>query len=160
MTSLSKLLRAAAALLLAGAAAIPAVSAPVQGDAKTEQGAAPITVMVVGMMHFDNPALEYRNAVVDDVLAPARQRESEALVNALAAFRPTVIGTEWRPDAVRRDYPRFRAGTLPPSRDETVQIAFRLGHKVGTDRCWAWTPRPSGRSRRCSPTRAITGSSA
>lgn len=139
MAAITRLLRGAGTLALVAVGATLAVpttmgeaaSAPASAPAT---GAAPITIMVVGMMHFDNPGLDYRNAVVDDVLAPARQREIEAVVNALAAFRPTLIGTEWRADAVAREYPRFRAGTLPPSRDETVQIAFRLAKQAGTDR--------------------------
>ncbi|KQN25693.1 hypothetical protein ASE86_05650 [Sphingomonas sp. Leaf33] len=98
--------------------------------AQTKPAEAPTQVMVVGMFHFANPGLDYRNLAVDDVLAPARQREIEGIVDALARFRPTVIGTEWRPETAAASFRKYLDGTLPPSRDETVQLAFRLGKQA------------------------------
>jgi hypothetical protein len=93
--------------------------------------AAPIQVMIVGTFHFDNPGLDYRNVAVDDVLKPARQREIAAVVQSLARFRPTAVGVEWRADAARESYAKFRAGTLPARRDEAVQLGFGVARQAG-----------------------------
>ena len=112
---LLKLVAAVAALV--SAPSLPAKPRP----------AAPVTkVMVVGTFHFDNPGLDFRNLAVDDVLKPKRQAEIAAVVRALARFSPTVIGIEWREEPARVDYQRYRAGTLPPTRDEGVQLGFAL----------------------------------
>ncbi|URW76091.1 DUF5694 domain-containing protein [Sphingomonas donggukensis] len=117
--------------------AVAGLLLPVPAAAKTvatPPPAAPVKVMVVGMFHFANPGLDFRNLQVDDVLAAPRQREIAAIVNALARFKPTVIGTEWRAEAATTSYRKYLDGALPPSRDETVQLAFRLGKQAGVTR--------------------------
>lgn len=121
-------IRAASALAAAIALLAP-VAAPASGPATAAPR--PIEVMVVGTFHFANPGLDYRNVKVDDVLAPARQREIEAVVAALARFRPTLVGLEGRDAPTLADYARYRAGTLAPSRDESVQLGFRLARRTG-----------------------------
>lgn len=94
---------------------------------------APTQVMIVGTMHFDNPGLDYRNLAVDDVLAPKRQREIAAIVQALSRFSPTAIGVEWRADPAAAAYAKYKQGTLPASRDETVQLGFALAKAARID---------------------------
>ena len=90
-----------------------------------------IKVMVVGVFHFDNPGLDYRNVKVDNVLAPGRQKEIKTVVDALATFKPTLVGLEWRDEVARASYAKYRAGSLPPDPDESVQLGFRLAKQVG-----------------------------
>lgn len=94
--------------------------------AQSAEPPAPIRVMVVGMFHFDNPGLDYRNAKIDDMLAPARQAEIATVASALSRFQPTKVGVEWEPGRPDRSYARYLEGSLPPSPDEIVQVAFRV----------------------------------
>jgi hypothetical protein len=113
-------------------AALLLVAAP--AAAQDESVKPVITVMVVGVFHFDNPGQDYRNAQVDDVLAPARQVEIAKIADALSTFKPTMIGVEWAPGGPDADYARYRAGTLPPDRSEIVQLGFRVARANGLDR--------------------------
>ena len=87
--------------------------------------------MVLATFHMANPGRDAYNQQVDDVLAAPRQKELTALSEALAKFRPTRIAVEWPVDLARERYPKFLAGTLPPSRNEVVQVGFRLAQRVG-----------------------------
>lgn len=109
----------ATALALLLCAAVSTAPAPAFAQA-------PARVMVLGTFHFDNPGQDLHNTRVDDVLAPHRQAELAAIGAALARFEPTVVAVEWPEDAARSDYAQFRAGTLEPSRNEVVQLGFRL----------------------------------
>jgi hypothetical protein len=95
--------------------------------------ARPIAVMVVGVFHMSNPGHDLHNLKVDDVLEPKRQREIEAITTALSSFRPTKVGVEWPADWVSDRYQQYAAGTLPPSRNEVVQLGFRLAKTAGAD---------------------------
>jgi hypothetical protein len=109
----------------------PSISGP--SVAPAADAARPIEVMVVGVFHMSNPGHDLHNLKVDDVLEPKRQREIEAVTAALARFRPTKIGVEWPADWVADRYQQYSAGTLPPSRNEVVQLGFRLAKTVGAD---------------------------
>jgi hypothetical protein len=91
----------------------------------------PIEVMVVGVFHMSNPGHDLHNLKADDVLEPKRQGEIAALTDALARFRPTKVGVEWPSDLVAERYQQYLAGTLPPSRNEVVQLGFRLAKTAG-----------------------------
>lgn len=91
---------------------------------------APTEVMVVGMFHMNNPGRDLHNMRVDDVLAPKPQAEIAAVVDAVAQFHPTKVAVEWPPDVVAQRYEQFRKGTLAPSRDESVQLGFRLAKEL------------------------------
>ena len=91
----------------------------------------PTTIMVLGTFHMANPGHDMHNQKVDDVLAAPRQKELAALADALAKFRPTQIAVEWPADLTRERYAQFLGGTLPPSRNEVVQVGFRLAQRVG-----------------------------
>lgn len=87
-------------------------------------------IMLVGTFHMANPGADLHNVKVDDMLAPQRQSEIEAVAAALARFQPTRVGVEWPADVVNERYAKFLAGTLPPSHNEVVQLGFRLARKL------------------------------
>ncbi len=105
---------AVAVLLSLSAVAAPAAASP------------DVEVMVVGTYHMANPGQDLHNNHVDDVLAPKRQQEIDAVVTALSRFAPTRIAVEWPADITSERYERYRAGSLAPSRNEVVQLGFRL----------------------------------
>lgn len=88
-------------------------------------------IMLVGTYHFSNPGKDLNNVKAVDVLAPQRQREIGSLVGALARFKPTHVGVEWPKDVVQEQYAKFLEGTLPESRNEVVQLGFRLARDSG-----------------------------
>jgi len=105
---------------------LPLLLAPVLSAPPAAPPPAPVKVMFVGVFHMANPGHDLHNLKVDDVLAPKRQAEIAALTSALARFKPTAVAAEWPANLVAERYPQYLAGTLPPSRNETVQLAFRL----------------------------------
>jgi hypothetical protein len=94
-------------------------------------GAAPTQVMIVGVFHMANPGHDLYDTKVDDVLAPRRQAEIAAVTAGLARFRPTKVAVEWPAATVAERYPNYLAGNLPPSRNEVVQLGFRLAKTAG-----------------------------
>src|SRR5256886_17512461 len=95
-----------------------------------------VKVMIVGVFHMSNPGHDIHNLKADDVLAPGRQAEIEAVTAALAKFRPTKVAAEWPADLVAERYPKYLAGTLPPSRNEVVQLGFRLAKAARLKTAW------------------------
>jgi hypothetical protein len=93
--------------------------------------AAPAEVMIVGTYHFANPGKDQHDVKADDVLTPARQQQLDAIAKGMMRFHPTVVAVEWPADLVKERYAKFLAGTLPPSRNEVVQLGFRLGKNAG-----------------------------
>lgn len=106
--------------------------APVAAQA-ANKGAPPAEVMVVGVFHMSNPGHDLHDLKVDDVLDPGRQKEIAAITQALARFKPTKIGVEWPADVVAERYKQYLAGTLPPSRNEVVQLGFRLAKAANAE---------------------------
>jgi len=104
------------ALLVAALAALPIA-------ANADE---PISVIVVGGFHMSNPGHDMHNTKVDDVLADKRQKEIEAVTDGLARFKPTLVAVEWPQDIVDQRYAPYLKGTLAPSRNEVVQLGFRL----------------------------------
>lgn len=94
----------------------------------------PSQVMVVGLFHFSNPGRDMFNLQVDDVLADGRQAEIARIVDGLARFGPTAVMVEWKPGVTDERYAAYRAGTLDPSRNEVVQLGFRLAARIGLER--------------------------
>ncbi len=106
------------------------------GDATAQSvsKAAPTQVIIVGTFHLDNPGKDLFNVQVDDVLSRKRQAELADIATSLARFAPTQVMVEW-PEAVADEkYASFRDGTLPPSRNEVVQLGFRLAKLRGLAR--------------------------
>lgn len=115
----------AVVLVLAPAAAPAAIKVAPHPDPAT------VEVMIVGGFHMNNPGRDIHNLVVDDVLAPRRQAEIAAVTNALARFRPTKIAVEDDAADAAQRWAKFLAGTLAPSRNEVVQLGFRLAKTTG-----------------------------
>ncbi|MCC8363778.1 DUF5694 domain-containing protein [Lysobacter sp. A6] len=98
------------------------------GDATAQaaSGPAPTKVMIVGTFHLDNPGKDVFNVQVDDVLSDTRQKELADVAASLARFEPTEVMVEWPQATTDEQYASFRTGKLPPSRNEVVQLGFRL----------------------------------
>ncbi len=95
---------------------------------------APIQVMVLGTYHFGNPGLDKVNVHVDDVTVPRRQRELEALAEAIEEFKPTRVMVEAQrpgPTYDVTDYASFSPATLLTDRDEGTQIGYRIAARAG-----------------------------
>ncbi|WP_209348693.1 DUF5694 domain-containing protein [Pontixanthobacter sp. CEM42] len=113
-----------------------------QTDDQAEQSET-IKVMVLGLYHFDNPGADMVNSEVDDMLAPHRQREIIALVESLAQWRPTKIAVENEaplPSLSMEEYARADE-LLATSRNETVQIGYRLGVMLGHNAVYGYDER-------------------
>jgi hypothetical protein len=83
-------------------------------------------VLLVGTYHFANPGKDLNNVKAVDVLAADRQREIATLITSLARFEPTQVAVEWPAQLVDERYAKHRNGTLEESRNEVVQLGFRL----------------------------------
>lgn len=95
---------------------------------------APVQVMVLGTFHMDNPGQDLNNVKATDVLTPQRQLELASVARALERYRPTLIAIERvtaAPDYVDDNYAAFQTAQLVASRDERVQIGYRLAHELG-----------------------------
>lgn len=118
------------------AAALCALIAPILALAAAPARAEPekpVEVMIVGAFHMSNPGQDMANAKYEDVLTPRHQAEIEKAVDALARFQPTRVAVEWPAEVAAERYARYRAGTLPTSRNEVVQLGFRLAAKAGLE---------------------------
>ena len=93
----------------------------------------PASVLIVGTFHMANPGQDLHNLAADDVLAARRQAELAAVSAGLQRFRPTRVAVEWPAALVTERYAAYRAGTLPPSRNEVVQLGFRLAQASGLE---------------------------
>jgi hypothetical protein len=91
----------------------------------------PVSVMIVGDFHMSNPGRDLHNSQVDDMLAPRRQAEIAAVADGLGRFQPTMVAVEWPADIAGPRYDAYRKGTLAPSRNEVVQLGFRLAKTAG-----------------------------
>jgi len=99
------------------------------GEAAIAAEAAKTQVILVGTYHFSNPGKDINNVKAVDILAPERQREVGKVISALAKFAPTTVAVEWPEQVVNERYAKFRAGQLPESRNEVVQLGFRLARE-------------------------------
>lgn len=91
----------------------------------------PARVVLIGTYHFSNPGQDQANVESVDVTVPQRQAELQAVTDALAAFKPTLVGVEWPAETARAQFAQYLDGTLPPSRNEVVQLGFRLARQAG-----------------------------
>jgi hypothetical protein len=106
-------------------------------------------LLILGTPHFANPARDVANTRVGDVRTPQRQREIEAVVARLAAFRPTRVAVEWPvsgQDRLDSRYADYRAGRYVLSANEVDQIGLRLAARLGLKRIDAvdWNSAPPG----------------
>lgn len=93
----------------------------------------PVSVMIVGVYHMNNPNRDLHDSHSDDVLSPKRQAEIAATVDGLARFHPTQVDLEWSAAGAAEAYDKYVKGTLKPSRDESVQFGFRLAKQTGAE---------------------------
>jgi hypothetical protein len=110
------------------------------------QSAEPVSVMVLGTYHFANPGLDLNNVKADDVLTPARQRELESAVCALARFRPNKVMIERlakTPNLADPRFAQFTPADLGKNPDERVQIAYRLANRLKLKAVYAIDEQPS-----------------
>lgn len=114
-----------------GALAGALLSLLAAGAARADE---PVRVIVLGTVHLSNTNLDALNVAVDDVFAEKRQAELAEVDAALARFAPTAVALEWPAATVAERFPQYLAGTLEPSRNEVVQIGFRLARTAGIDR--------------------------
>jgi hypothetical protein len=88
-----------------------------------------VEVMVLGVYHFGNPGLDVNNIKIDSVLTPDKQRQLEAVAQALLTFRPTRVMVEQQsraPDLAVADYAAFTPAMLQTDANEIVQIGYRV----------------------------------
>jgi len=106
-------------------------------------------LMVLGTAHLANNNADVLRTEVDDVMSPARQAEIEAVVEALARWRPTRIAVEIDTTGqarLDRRYADYRAGTYALTAGEVDQIGLRLASRLGHERVYAvdWNDMPPG----------------
>ena len=95
------------------------------------RAAEPVSVMIVGVFHMSNPGRDLHDMQADDMLSAKRQAEIAAINEGLAKFHPTLVATEWPADLTRQRYAAYLLGALAPSRNEVVQLGFRLAKSSG-----------------------------
>jgi hypothetical protein len=93
--------------------------------------AAKTQILLVGTYHFANPGKDLNNVKAVDILAADRQQEIGKVVAGLARFAPTQVAVEWPAHVVKERYAKFRDGQLAESRNEVVQLGFRLARERG-----------------------------
>ncbi|WP_253979727.1 DUF5694 domain-containing protein [Pyxidicoccus xibeiensis] len=98
-------------------------------------------LMMLGTFHFKDSGLDrYKPQHGVDVLSPERQREVEALVEALARFQPTRIAVEQKSHkqaALDTAYQDHVAGRAELTANELQQVGFRLAKKLGHAKVYA-----------------------
>lgn len=107
------------------------------------------SLLVLGSAHFANPGRDSVNLDVEDVLSERRQQEVEAVVQQLAAFKPTRIAVEIpsrRQAELDQRYRDYRDGKYELSRNESDQFGLRLAALLGHERVYAvdWNENPPG----------------
>ena len=92
-----------------------------------------IKIVLVGVLHFDNPGQDLINPKGDNMLSPKRQQEIESVTSQLAAYHFDKIFIEALPSQQSRFdslYQMDLAGQLKSKADERRQIGFRLASKL------------------------------
>ena len=92
-------------------------------------------LMLLGTFHFKDGGLDHFKPQFDvDILSEKRQQEVAEIVELLAAFQPTKIAVECRPDRqeeIDRSYSAYLRGEIQLSGGETHQLGFRLAKCLG-----------------------------
>lgn len=108
----------------------------------------PIKVMLLGIVHLDNPGRDAINPKVPNVLTQQKQSELRKLRGMLADFQPNKVALEVKmkyQSAFDSLYHRFRKGRLDTfstgdfvsKRSEQYQIGFKLAQKEGLKHVYA-----------------------
>lgn len=92
-------------------------------------------VLLLGSYHMSNPEADQFNLEADDVLAPERQAEIRAVVDALERFAATHVAVEapWGDSVTLARYRAYAAGERELRRSEEEQIGFRLARARGLE---------------------------
>jgi hypothetical protein len=120
-----KLRKLFCSLMLAGFSAIGIFAGqPMQGKAQ---------VMVLGVYHFNNPNQDAIKTDFPDHLSEKKQKEIDAVLNKLAAFKPTKIVIEVPADneLIRKQYRDYLAGEFELRANEAYQLGFKLAKRFG-----------------------------
>ncbi len=94
-------------------------------------------VMTLGTFHFNFPNLDVTQTDKSnqiDVLEPKYQKEIEAIVSKVSAFKPTIIVIERQPTSQRYTdsvFNSYLSGNYKLKRAEEEQIGFRLAKILG-----------------------------
>lgn len=91
-------------------------------------------VMIMGTFHFANPGLDAVKTDQMNVMTPQNQAYLNAFANRVAAYAPTHVLIECRPeDNVKYDalFQRYVAGDYSLPSNENYQIGFRLAKQAG-----------------------------
>jgi hypothetical protein len=103
-------------------------------------GASAAEVMILGTYHMANPGLDLHNVKSDDVLLSRRQAELADITTSLARFRPTLVAVESPAKggaaAKVEKYRQYLDGHLADSRNEVVQVGFRLARAMNLVEVW------------------------
>lgn len=106
-------------------------------------------VMVLGIYHFASLVKHEINVETDDIFDPTRQKEIDAVVEALKPFSPTMIALEAPVEheaALNGFYSKYVDGSWDSSsseplqrfeRSEHFQIGFRLAKELSLERVYA-----------------------
>jgi hypothetical protein len=98
------------------------------------QAGAPTQVMILGVVHLDNPGRDLINFEFKDILGARRQKEIREVVEGLKAFRPTKVAVEAPPESaavIQRRLDQYTAGKYKLKADELDQIGLRLAKASG-----------------------------
>jgi hypothetical protein len=92
-----------------------------------------VSLLILGSYHMSNPGQDMFNFKADDVLAPKRQEELQAVVDRLALWRPTKVAIEapFGDSLVVSQYQAYLRGEFPLGKSEEQQIGFRLAKQLG-----------------------------
>ncbi|MGQ0643170.1 MAG: DUF5694 domain-containing protein [Gemmatimonadaceae bacterium] len=92
-------------------------------------------VLLLGVFHFQDAGLDsYRPQFPLDIRDEKRQRELEEVISRLAAWKPTRIAIERRPErqqALDSMFALYPGGGIDTLRNEIYQIGFRLAKRLG-----------------------------
>lgn len=90
-------------------------------------------VMIVGVYHFDNPGRDLLNIHSEGILTPEKQKEIDAVVEAMKKFRPTKIAIEApvASEKTKQKYADYLAGKYTLTANEIDQLGFRLAKELG-----------------------------
>ncbi len=93
--------------------------------------------MLLGTFHFKDAGLDVYKVQHDiNILSTQRQRELEDIVERLAAFQPTKVCIEHRPDRqleTDEEYRDYCRGEFELAPNEIYQLGFRLARKLGLE---------------------------
>ncbi|MBX7200418.1 MAG: hypothetical protein K1X51_13715 [Rhodospirillaceae bacterium] len=106
-------------------------------------------LLILGTVHLHNPARDAVNVTVENVLTEKRQAEIAAVVDQLAAFKPTHVAVEQITEK-QADldvlYADYVAGKRSLERREAEQIGMRLAAQIKLPKVYAvdWNSMPPG----------------